>query len=84
MDKSRRKRKRHILGRALSAAEVEKLEEMANHHKHADFRRHAIGGAGVKRWAQRIRHLWRTAGMHTTDVQLGTYLARAQIDGDAI
>jgi transposase len=43
MDKGRQKRKRHILGGALSAAEVETLQEMASHHRHADFRRRALG-----------------------------------------
>jgi hypothetical protein len=84
MGKGKQKRKRHTLCRALSTAEIETLEEIANHHRQADFRRHAMGGAGVKRWAQRTRHLWRAAGMNTTVVQLGTCLARAQLDGDAI
>ena len=43
MDKGRQQRKRHILGGALSEVEVETLQEMASHHRHADFRRRALG-----------------------------------------
>lgn len=43
MNKGRQQRKRHILGAALSGAEVETLEQMASHHRHADFRRRALG-----------------------------------------
>ena len=43
MNKGRQQRKRHILGGALSEAEVETLEEMASYHRHADFRRRALG-----------------------------------------
>jgi hypothetical protein len=44
MVRGRQKRKRHILGGPLSEVEVETLEEMARHHRHADFRRRALWG----------------------------------------
>jgi len=43
MEKGRQQRKRHILGGSLSEVEVETLQEMARHHRHANFRRRALG-----------------------------------------
>ena len=43
MEKGRQQRKRHILGGPLSEVEVETLQEMASHHRHANFRRRALG-----------------------------------------
>jgi transposase len=43
MVRGRQKRKRHILGGPLSEVEVGTLEELARHHRHADFRRRALG-----------------------------------------
>ena len=43
MEKGRQQRKRHILDGPLSEVEVETLQEMASHHRHANFRRRALG-----------------------------------------
>lgn len=43
MVRGRQKRKRHILGGPLSGVEAQTLQEMARHHRHADFRRRALG-----------------------------------------
>ena len=41
--RGRYKRNRHILGEPLSEVEVQTLQEMSRHHRHADFRRRALG-----------------------------------------
>lgn len=43
VDRGRYKRNRHILGGPLSEVEVQTLQEMSRHRRHADFRRRALG-----------------------------------------
>lgn len=39
----RKIQKRHLLNEALTSEEIETLEQLAKHHRYADFRRRALG-----------------------------------------